>query len=41
MIGGSFTSVTVTVTGAGTDMACPSNTVNMNVSVPTKSAAAV
>jgi hypothetical protein len=32
--GGSFTSVTVMSTVAGTDVACPSNTVNVNESGP-------
>ena len=39
--GGSFTSVTVTVTVAGGDVDCPSNTVNVNRSRPKKSGAGV
>ena len=34
--GGSFTSVTVMLTVAGTDVDCPSDTVNMNASDPKK-----
>ena len=39
--GGSFTSVTTIDTVAGADSACPSDTVNVNASVPKKSAAGV